>query len=59
MAKDISVNDFAKGINWLAKNQNEKMKKECRKFILKNYNSNESVKLYIKLYKKILKLKWK
>jgi glycosyltransferase involved in cell wall biosynthesis len=57
VAKDISVNDFAKGINWLAKNQNEKMKKECRKFILKNYNSNESVKLYIKLYKKILKLK--
>jgi hypothetical protein len=33
------------------------MKKECRKFILKNYNSNQSVKLYIKLYKKILKLK--
>ena len=57
IAKKLSPQDLAKGISWVAKNQTDKMNKECRKHILQNYNSADTASSYINLYKRILNLK--
>ena len=47
--------DFANGIDWVVNSSNyEMLKKNARKKILKEYDSNVVVKKYIDLYKKVL-----
>lgn len=57
IAKKFSIKDFSSGLSWLIKNNSSKMIKENINYAKKNYDSNKIAYKYIKLYKKILKIK--
>ena len=54
LAKAFDTDDFLKGVLWVLKNNNLKLKSNCRKHVLDNFESKKIALKHIELYKKII-----
>lgn len=59
LAKPFDVEDLAKGIEWVLDNSKyQEISKNAREKIVKEFDSKLVARMYIELYKDILKNRW-
>jgi len=56
LAKPFDIDDFVSGITWVLKNNNPKLKNDCREFVIKRFDYDKVAKKHISVYKEVINI---